>query len=203
MSNSKRVSPPSINENFEDRNISSAVCRSTPNGLNNLNSQINKCTSSTEKNRNLSFAGNTFKLQKDIESLRANVGDSLVLGDNMYGQYGHNDISKQVKARNIELKAKKESLMTDVNKKEATIERSNRDFSDVKDTLPEPQPKKVLHFIEDYTLAILSISYLFMVMTAIYIVTMLAEHKLATFGKAVISSVALTSVISVLLYYVS
>lgn len=203
MSNSKRISPPSINENFQDRNISSAVCRSTPNGLNNLNSEINKCTSSTEQNRNTNFAANTFKLQKDIESLRANVGDSLALGDNMYGQYGHNDISKQVKARNIELKSKKESLITDVNKKEATIERSNRDFSDVKDTLPETQPKKVLHFIEDYTLAILSISYLFMIMAAIYIYTVLAEHKLAAFGKSAVTSIILTSFMTVILYYLS
>ena len=117
MSNSKRVSPPSINEHFEDRNVSSAVCRSTPNGLNTLTSEINKCTSSTEENRNLNFAANTFKLQKDIESLRANVGDSLSLGDSMYGQFGHNDISKQVKARNLDLKTKKDALMLDVNKK--------------------------------------------------------------------------------------
>lgn len=203
MSNSKRVSPPSINENFEDRNVSSAVCRSTPNGLNNLNSEINKCTSSAEQNRNLNFAANNFKIQKDIESLRASVGDSLSLGDSMYGKFGHNDISKQVKARNIELKEKKEILITDVNKKEATIERSNRDFSDIKDTLPETHPKKVLNFIEDYTLAILAISYLFMIMTAIYIFTMLAEHKLAAFGKSLISSVVLTVFMFVFLYYLS
>ena len=53
-----------------------------------------------------------------------------------------------------------------INKKEAIIERSNRDFTDIKDTLPETQPKKVLHFIEDYTLAFVTIAYLFMIVAA-------------------------------------
>lgn len=196
-----KVSPPV--EPFEDRNVASAVCRSTPNGLNNLNSQIDQCTSTAELNRNKNFAENTFKIQKDIEHLSASVGDSLVLGDSMFGNFGSGDIAKQVTARNMELKAKKETLMNEVDKNEAVIERSNRDFSDVKDTLPETQPKKFVRFIEDYTLAILAMSYLFMIIVAIYVYTIMAERKLIAFGQSLLGSILLTCFMSMVLLYLS
>lgn len=193
---------PSV-ENFEDRNVTSAVCRSTPNGLNGLTSTIDGCTTSTELNRNTNFAENTFKIQKDIETLTGTVQDSLMMGDSMFGQFGYQDIAKQVKDRNHELKTKKEHLMKEVDKNEAIIERSNRDFSDVKDTVPEPQPKRVLRFIEDYTLAILTMAYLFMIISVIYIYTAISENKLVAFGKAFVGSAFLTMFLYMLLYFLA
>jgi hypothetical protein len=187
----------------QDKNLAASACKAVPNGLNKLNSEISNCTSSTEYNRNTNFADNTFKLQQDISSSAAAIGDSLSMGDAMFGQYGYNDIAKQVKDRNEELKAKKEKLLTEVEKGEAIIERSNRDFSDVKDTLPQPQPKRVLRFIEDYTLAILSISYLFMIIAAIYIYTSMSDKKLVSFFKALISSILLTMFLFIILFYLA
>jgi len=195
--------PPQPLEAFEDRNVTSSVCRSTPNGLNDLNSKIDQCTSSTEQNRNTNFAANTFKIQKDIESLSANVQDSLAMGDTMFGQFGYQDIAKQVKDRNHELKSKKENMMKEVSKNEAIIERSNRDFSDVKDTIPEPQAKKTLRFIEDWTLAILTMAYLFMIISGIYIYTATADIMLVAFGKSVLGSIFLTMFLYMLLYYLA
>jgi hypothetical protein len=190
-------------EAFEDRNVTAAVCRSTPNGMNDLNSKIDQCTTSTELNRNTNFAANTFKLQKDIESLASNVQDSLLMGDSMFGQFGYQDIAKDVKGRNQELKSKKDDMMKDVSKNEAIIERSNRDFSDVKDSIPEPQPKKTLRFIEDWTLAILAMAYLFMIISAIYIYTATSEIKLVGFGKSLLGSVFLTMFLYMLLYFLA
>ncbi len=187
----------------QDRNLAASACKAVPNGLNNLNSEINTCTSSTEYNRNTNFAENTFKLQQDITSLSAATGDSLSMGDTMFGQFGYNEITKEVKKRNEDLKAKKEKLLTEVEKGEAIIERSNRDFSDVKDTLPQPQPKRVLRFIEDYTLAILSISYLFMIIAAIYIYTSMSDKKLVAFFQSLISSVLLTMFLFMMLFYLA
>jgi hypothetical protein len=192
-----------MKENFQDRNVTAAVCRATPNGLNTLNSEISQCTTDTELNRNNNFAANTFKLQKDIESLTSSVQDSLVMGDTMFGQFGYQDIAKQVKDRSVELKIKKEMLLKEVDKNEAIIERSNRDFSDVKDSVGEPQPKKVLRFVEDYTLAILLISYFFMLIAAIYIYTITSEFKLIALGKSLIGSVLLTAFLFMVLYYIT
>jgi hypothetical protein len=196
---SKRLSPSF--ENFEDNNVTSAVCRSVPNGLNDLNSKIQQCTSSTELNRNTNFAENTIKLQKDIESLSGSVQDSLVMGDSMFGQYGYQDIAKQVKDRHQELKTKKDQLMKEVDKGEQIIDRSNRDFSDVKNTVSEPQPKKILHFIEDYTLVFLTLSYLFMIIAVIYIYTLMSDNKLVAFGKSFIGSIFLSMFLFMLLYF--
>jgi hypothetical protein len=190
-------------EHFEDANVTAAVCRSTPNGLNNLNSKIQQCTTSTELNRNTNFAANTFRLQKDIETLTGSVQDSMVMGDSMFGQFGYQDIAKQVTDRNKELKMKKETMLKNVDKSEAIIERSNRDFSDVKDTIPEPQPKKILRFVEDYTLFFLTLSYLFMIIAIIYIYTSTAEIKIVAFGKIFIGCILLTAFLFMLLFYIT
>jgi hypothetical protein len=186
-----------------NRNAEAAICRSVPNGLNDLNSKINNCTTTTEINRNTNFAANTFKLQKDIQTLTATVGDSLIMGDTMFGQYGYQDVAVEVKERSSELKGKKEKLLKEVDSNEAIIERSNRDFSDVKDTITEPQPKKVLRFIEDYTLAFLSIAYLFMIIAVMYVYISTSELKLVAFGKSFICSILLTIFLFMLLYYLT
>lgn len=189
--------------NSSDPNLQASVCKSTPNGLQDLNSKIAQCTSTTEQKRNNNFATSTFNLQKDIESLSGSVGDSLMMGDTMFGQFGHQDMANHVKDRYEELKAKKEALLRDVEKNEATIERSNRDFTDVKDTIKEPQSTRVLRFIEDYTLAFLIIAYIFMIISVIYIYTASSELKLVGFGKIFIGSCLLTMFMFMLLYYVT
>jgi uncharacterized membrane protein YhdT len=187
----------------QDRNASAAVCKSTPNGLNTLNGQISDCTSTIEFNRNNNFASNTFKLQKDIESLSGIVGDSMVMGDSVFGKFSYGDITNQVKERNAELKSKKDKLVKNVDKSEAIIERSDRDFSDVKNTMPQPYPKRVLNFVEDYTLAFLSISYLFMIISLIYVYTAMSETKITGFAKAFTGSVLLTMLLFILLIYLA
>ena len=206
--NQQKVSPPRAItlqqvEAFEDKNATAAVCRSVPNGLNALNSQINDCTTTTELNRNTNFASNTFKLQKDLESLTGTVGDSLMMGDSMFGQFGYQDIAKQVKERHIELKTKKETLLKEVDKNESILERSNRDFSDVKDTIKEPQSKKVLRFVEDYTMAFVVIAYLFMIISIIYVYTASSELKLVAFGKIFVGSCFLTMFLFMLMHFLT
>lgn len=200
--NQQKVSPSQI-ESFEDKNTAAAVCRSVPNGLNTLNSKISECTTTTELNRNTNFASNTFKLQKDIESLTSTSGDSLIMGDAMFGQFGYQDIAKQVKERNVELKTKKDKILKEVDKNEATIERSNRDFSDIKDTIIEPQPKKVVRFIEDYTLLFLTIAYLFMIIAIMYVYISTSDLKIVAFGKIFIGSCFLTMFLFMVLHYIT
>ncbi len=185
------------------RDLKASVCKSTPNGLSNLNGDIDNCTSTTEVKRNNNFATNTFKLQQDIISLSGSVMDSLSMGDTMFGQFGYNDIAKQVKGRNEELKNKKDGLMNEVEKGESIIEKTNRDFEDEYKTVPEPQPKKVLRFIEDYTVAILVISYLFMVIAAIYIFTSMSTDKFATFGKLLVGSILFSMFMFMVLFYLT
>ena len=187
-----------------DRNLEASTCKSSPpNSLNNLNANINKCTSEQELHRNNNFATDTVKLQEDISSLRATTNDALIMGDTMFGQFGYNDIAKQVKERNNELNNKKAKFKKDIEKGEAIINRSNRDFTDVHNTVSKPQPKTTLRFIEDYSLAILTISYIFMIIAAIYIYTATSEFKLVAFGKAFVGSILLSMFLFIFLFYIT
>jgi hypothetical protein len=192
---------PQTNQN--DKDLKASVCKSTPNGLNVLNGEISNCTSTTEQTRNNNFAANTIKLQQDISSQSGSVMDSLTMGDTMFGQFGYNDIAKQVKGRNEELKKKKDVLMKEVEKGESIIERTNRDFEDEYKTVPSPQPKKYLRFIEDWTIAILVISYLFMAIAAIYVLTAMSENKIVTFGKTLVGTVLLSMGLFMGLFYLT
>ena len=184
-----------------DRNTEAAVCRSTPNGLQTLSTQIDSCTTTTEATRNMNFAENTFKVNKDIETLQALVADSLVMGDTIFGKAGVGEIAKQVQARHKDLVVKKENLKKEIDKKEAIVERSNRDFEDVKNRVPDPQPKRVLNVLEDYTMAFLVISYLFMILAGIYIFTSIADLKIIAFFKALGGSILLTIFLFMVMYY--
>jgi hypothetical protein len=163
-----------------------ATCRALPTGIANLSTKIENCTRPEEKTRK-------------------NVGDSLSVGESMFGSYGHSDITKQIRDRNHDLKKKKEDLIQDINKKESIIERANRDFTDVKRTLPEKQPKKILHFIEDYTMALLAISYLFMLCIGIYYFSTITsgEFNTSDFFKALMNGAILSIVVGVVIYYIS
>jgi hypothetical protein len=182
-----------------------ATCRALPTGIEKLSTGITNCMRPEEKTRNSTLITNTLHLKEDVDSLRASVRDSLAVGESMFGSYGHSDITKQIRDRKDDLQSKKESLMEDINKKESIIERSNRDFTDVKRTLPEKQPKKILHFIEDYTLAVLSMSYLFMICIGIYYFSTIAsgEFNTSDFFKALLNSAILSVIVGVVIYYIS
>jgi len=184
-----------------DRNIEAAVCHSTPNKLQSIFSEISSCTTTAELNRNTNFAEQTFNVNKDIETLRALVADSLVMGDSIFGKAGMGEISKQVRERHQELVNKKENLKKEIDKNEAIIERSNRDFTDVKERIPDPQPKRILNVLEDYTIALLVISYLFMIMAGIYVYTLMSPLKFVAFFKGIIGSIILTLFLFMALYY--
>jgi len=140
-------------------------------------------------------------LENDISSLRSNVFESLIMGDSMFGTAGHIDIRNEVKSRNQKLKEEYNKIRDDIDKKESIIRKSNRDFTDVKDSLPEIQPKERLHVFEDYTVAFLSISYLFMCISFIYVYTYLSESKVNGFFRALLISFILTLFLFLFLYY--
>lgn len=181
-----------------------ATCREQS-GIDKISTGITNCSRPEETLKKNKFITNTLQLKQDVDFLRANVRDSLAIGESIFGSYGHSDITKQIRDRNDDLTNKKESLIQDINKKESIIERANRDFTDVKRTLPEKQPKKILHFIEDYTLAVLSMSYLFMICIGIYYFSVKSngEFNTSDFTQALMNSAILSVIVGVVLYYIS
>lgn len=107
-------------------------------------------------------------IKNDIESIRAKINDDLVKGDYIFSADKGVAISSEVLTRNKELRDRKNNLNREIKKKLNIIDSANRDFTDVKDALPEKYTPKALNVIEDYTIAVLMIAYIFMVFAVIY-----------------------------------
>jgi len=141
-------------------------------------------------------------LENDITLLRSTILESLLMGDSMFGTAGHIDIRNEVKSRNTKLQEEYNQIRGNIDKKEAIIRKTNRDFTDVKDTLPEIQPSDRLHVFEDYTAAFLSISYLFMIISFIYVYTYTSDSKMNAFLRSLLISIIITLLFFIISYYV-
>ena len=140
-------------------------------------------------------------LKGDINMLSAEALNVLTMGNTMFGQDGPSSAVANIRTQNKALEKEKEDLRKGIDKKEAIIERSNRDFSDVRQSLPETQPKKTLHFFEDYTMFFLCISYLFMIVLIIYLYTIQSEGYVIGFVKSTAFCTVISMIIFSILYY--
>ena len=139
----------------------------------------------------------------DIARLQATITDLITIGNSMYDPTS-GSVTADVMARNRELSEKKTKIENEIKEQEAIINRSNRDFTDVRDELPETLPNKSLHFIEDYTLVILCISYFFMIVVALHIYVMHStEQWTSSLPWGLFYSFLLTLISGMLLYYIA
>ena len=139
----------------------------------------------------------------DISRLQATITNLLTIGDNMYSPTS-GSVTKDVRLRNNELSEKKAKIENEIKEQEAIINRSNRDFTDVRNELPEKIPNKSLHFIEDYTLVILCISYFFMIVVALHIYVMYStEQWTKSLPLGLFYSFLLTLISGMILYYIA
>jgi hypothetical protein len=182
----------------QNRDSSASVCKSKPNGLNDLYANIQSCTSNVEVTNINTFGTTINNLNTDVQNLAMIVMDSFALGDSIEGKAGFSKLLDEVKQRNTELKNKKASLTDQVEKDDATITRFNRDFSYYKDTQPEQQSSKKINFVEDYTTAILSLAYLFMLIAAIYAYSFVPAFA----GKKLLMGSIGGVIVSVVLYII-
>jgi len=174
--------------------------------LSELKTYITKCTTNPELRTKSDFATNTYKIEKDIGMLKATIGDSLLMGDSIYGEYGTDDITKQVKSRNDDLNTKRDTLKKEITKNQAIVERSDRDFSDLNDI---PSTKSKLHVVEDYTLAFLCMAYVFMALALLYLyvaqpyMTPPPAFSIMKLTEGIVGGTFITLIAFILLYYFS
>jgi hypothetical protein len=185
-----------MNRNIAERftDTTAATCH-TGTGIADLTSKIADCISTNEKTRNAGLAS-LFRLTDEIGDLKSTINNSLIMGDNMFGTAGHHQISKEMKHRNDELKLKRATLKKEIEKKYQMVQTSNRDFSDHL----EPTNTSAVLSVEDYTVFIFVLSYLFMACVGIYTYTMQSESAMKGFGKAFVATV-LTTIIGGMVFY--
>lgn len=190
------------NDNVTTQNADAALCRSTGK-LGTVMTDLSKCTTTTETSRTQTLGTKLTNITSDIQYLKSNITDTFITGDAIFGQYGSVDIAKNVQQSNAELEDKKRSIEKEIANNEAVIERANRDFSDVKNTLPEKPTYSRLHFIEDYTVFFLVTSYLFMVLLCGYLYVMASDDTWSAVGQVTIASVFGTLFLGILFYYLA
>jgi len=142
------------------------------------------------------------KLKDDIKQILGKANDALMVGDSAFlVMDNEKGIVKDVKERIDALETEKKELEKEIDKQHQLIQTSNRDFSDVKDTIPETQPERFLYFIEDYTLSILAMAYLIMVVAASSFHTYLSLDTWAAILESLVGFGILTIFLFMLLYY--
>lgn len=184
-----------------NRSTNAAVCRSTPDKINNIVSNIDDCTTSLELTRKSEFGKKILLFGEDIVWLKSNITNSLATGEALFSPGGQINIINEVKTRKKELLAKKKELEKKINKDEQILQRSDRDFLDVKNGIPEKQEIKSLYVLEDYTLSFLFISYVFMILIFIYSYTVTSSVPLTGLYQSIVISIIVSMITFLLFYY--
>jgi hypothetical protein len=141
---------------------------------------------------------------QNIKEMSSKVMDTLYIGDSLYYANANSGILKQVQESNSDIKNKNKILSEKVQKNNAIIERANRDFTDLKDELPEKLEDNKINLVEDYTLLFLFISYVFMLIACIYLYTQITMDELSIMiTKIIIGAAFITMFFMMLLYYLA
>lgn len=139
----------------------------------------------------------------EIDSYKLRIQDLFSLGEKVITTAGNASMLNDMTSRRDELKKEKETLTGEIKQHQTQIvDSTNQDFYDVKQTLSDPivSPNKI-HTIEDYTLAFLVISYLFMVTLMVYLYVYFAPDRGPALGRALAAAVLVTIFCGLLLYY--
>ena len=145
-----------------------------------------------------STTSKTFEIKTESDR---KINDALLRGDAYFSVITNNS-NYEGNLRNKELTNQKKKLENEISKKQKIIDRIDRDFSDARDQVAHPQPTKKLLVLEDYTLALLCISYLFAVFKFIYYYTSISITPMTGFMQSLIGSLFVTMFFVILMYYI-
>ena len=154
---------------------------------------------SDSKQSNTLF-GSATTIENDITNAKNIITDLLYTGDLINGSPNFSStVSDEIKKRNTELELQYATLKKDVEQKYQIIETHNRDFSDLNDGNVRTNESKIIT-IEDYTLFIFCVAYLFMAIIFIYTYTYQSANLTQGLGKSIIGTVIFTIIMGMLFY---
>ena len=151
-------------------------------------------------------------LKADITAVQLGITNKLADGDTLFGtgttagtlqvmSGGTNNVTAFVKQRQNEIQTKVKDLKKEIDRKYQIIQTHDRDFADYLDKGEKTNESKLLS-VEDYTLFVFLISYLFMACMFIYTYTYMAEPIAMTqqFAKA-LGLTTLVTIIGAMIFY--
>ena len=177
------------------------ICKSnyTTDPLNPIESILKntvECANQTEIDRRQTFAADTGKQKAEIENLKSLYVDAIATAESVFGSGSTTTFATEIDNRNKDLKERKAKLNETVDRSKAAIERADRDFVDSKEQLPEVMPNRTAHVIDDYTLLVLFIAYLFFALTILYWYVQQSEFTL----KAILTGLGVGIFVSGVLF---
>ena len=177
---------------MSSRNNTASTCKSNPERIPSIIRNADECANQEEHDRRQRFATDTGKQKEEIENLKSVYRNALDSADSIFGSGSTTTFATEIDTRNKELKQKVDELTTKINRSKAAIERADRDFVDSKEQQPETAPTRTAHVIDDYTILILFISYLFLALTILY--WYVQQNNYST--KALLTGIAVGIVVS-------
>ena len=138
-----------------------ALCKSQPNQIAQLTQGLATCRSSTETQRADQLLFSIDDTLGFFSGQTAVFNDLMATGDTFFGTAPSATAIQEVSQRNEGLKKRAKELMRGLKSSTARMEQMERDFLDVKGGLPETLPNQVVNVLEDYTLVVLCVAYLF------------------------------------------
>lgn len=180
-----------------------AECRQNIQGVVALTDRINaigECRRPEENTRLNTFLNETYKITDLFTNENVIYDDLISTGDRLFGSSASSRQLDDIRTRNQELIDLKNKLNKENNTLKGVSEQKKRDFVDEKSQLPEPLPNKVLHTIEDYTIAVFLMTYIFMTIALIYYYSAINMFTLQSIGFGIFLSVVVSLILFVLLY---
>ena len=138
-------------------------------------------------------------IKTDIGGLDASITNSLETANQVITN--NPSMIEQVTIRNQELTSKKKKMTEELKEQAAIVDRADRDFMDVKNATPETLQKNKLNVLEDYTLAVLMMAYLFMALAALYVYVISASEMTTALVKGILYLIIASAMGWMALYY--
>ena len=170
------------------------ICKSNGN-LQKFQGELGDCRTGADTDRIKTFFSKLDDVQGFFESQFAQFNDLMATGDKFHGSSANSTVLTEVNQRNKDLQTTLETLQKDTKRLRASTERHERDFLDVKGALPERIPTQRMNVLDDYTMLLLTISYIMMALSIVFYYAQKNEYTmssilLGTIGMAVITCIA-------------
>jgi hypothetical protein len=169
------------------------ICKSNGN-LQKFQGELAACRTGDDTARFQAFFSKLDDVKGFFDGQFAQFNDMIAAGDKFYGSSANSTVIAEVAARNKDLQATLESLQKDTKKLKGSTERHERDFLDVRAALPEQLPTQRLNVLDDYTMLLLTVSYLVMALSIVFYYAQVNNYTITsilggTIGMALISCV--------------
>jgi len=149
------------------QNDQASACKSQLQVIPQLQASLANCRNTDEVQRASQLLTTIDNIPDLFAAQTGQFNDLLLTGDSFFGTSASASTVQDVKNRNQELKQTAAETQAAIDKYTMIVERSERDFIDEREAAPETIHDKLVHVLDDYTILVLAISYVFFILVAL------------------------------------